>query len=182
MTNFNRAGSGSDVLYRYSATDHAYTFLGTLLTGEGNSPYINGLDHRAGRLHVSWTYRKFLAYDGALDPTSTAHKTQAGPNGPENNYDLCYMYSDDKGSLWRDSHGNAIANLAIDATAAATPLSNTVRPTTKGITVFEIPTNSGILNQEGQAAAPDGGFHVLNREKLDGVQTWVLYSRHPSGT
>ncbi|GME61466.1 hypothetical protein GTA08_BOTSDO00394 [Neofusicoccum parvum] len=165
------AGSGSDVLYSYSATSHTYTFLGTLLTGEGNSPYINGIDHRSGRLHVSWTYRKFLEYAGVHDPGSTAHKAQAGPNGPENNYDLCYAYSDDGGQRWSDSDGRSIASLAAGGT---------VRPTTDGITVFAIPTGSGILNQEAQCAAADGEFHVLNRERHGGAETWMLYSRHPA--
>ncbi|EKG21739.1 hypothetical protein MPH_00959 [Macrophomina phaseolina MS6] len=166
-----QAGSGSDVLYRYSSKTNAYAFLGTLLTGEDNSPYINGLDYRGNCLHVSWTYRRFVEYEGFNDPKSTAHKAQAGPNGPENNYDLCYMYSEDGGIRWSDSDGRRIADLEAG---------ETVKPTTEGIAVFNIPTGSGILNQEGQCIAPDGTFHVLNREKHDDVETWMLYSRHPS--
>ncbi|KKY15442.1 putative dockerin type 1 [Diplodia seriata] len=95
-----QAGSGSDILHAYSSTTHRYTFLGTFLAGTDNSPYINGIDHDARRnlLHVSWTYRAFVAFD---DPTRAAHKAQAGPNGPENNYDLCYAWSADGGGVWR---------------------------------------------------------------------------------
>ncbi|KAF2144280.1 uncharacterized protein K452DRAFT_285520, partial [Aplosporella prunicola CBS 121167] len=171
-----QAGSGSDVLYHYSSTSHVYTFLGTHLTGEGNSPYINGLDYRNGKLHVSWTYRKFVEFEGANDPNSTVHKAQAGPNGPENNYSLCYMYSTDKGQSWNTSDGKDIANMSSELNEK-----KTVRPSTEGITVFDIPINSGILNQESQSADGLGGFHVLNREKWNGVETWTVYSRSPSG-
>lgn len=169
-----QAGSGSDVLFKYSSAKQAYDFLGTPLTGSGNSPYANGIDYENGRLHISWCYRGFVEYEGVHDKASTKHMAQAGPNGPENNYDLAYMYSSDGGIHWYNNAGVQIAALNSKS-------STTVLPETEGITVFQIPKCSGILNQEGQSADPNGGFHVLNRENASGEERWYVYSRSANG-
>ncbi|OCL04639.1 hypothetical protein AOQ84DRAFT_300473 [Glonium stellatum] len=166
-----QAGLGSDVLYHYSHKTHNYEYLGTHLTGVGNSPYVNGIDYKLGRIHLSWTYRRFIEYDGVFDKSSTVHKVQAGPNGPENNYTLSYMYSDNSGQSWCNSAGKTISE----------GKSSTVLPTTEGIVVFDLPTQSGILNQEAQAADAIGGFHVLNRENLSGKEEWMVYTRNRLG-
>lgn len=168
------------MLYVYSSATHAYTPLGTLLTGAGNSPYINGFDHDARRnlLHVSWTYRRFVEYAGVHDPASNAHKAQAGPNGPENNYDLCYAWSADGGRVWRGGGGKGGDRMVALADLGG---GETVMPTCEGIRAFEIPMGSGILNQEGQCVALDGGFYVLNRERWEGVERWMVYWREAEG-
>ena len=179
-----QAGSGSEVLYRYSSTTSHFTYAGTYLTGSGNSPYPNGLDYRRGKLHVSWCYRGFVEYEGVHDSASTAHKAQAGPNGPENNYDLCYMYSDGLpvGKQWRGNDGGGIATItAEEEEGEGKGTKCTVMPDTKGIRVFEIPKGSGILNQESQCMDWTGRFHVLNRENGSGVERWYVYSRDRSG-
>ncbi|KAH8602796.1 hypothetical protein B0O99DRAFT_604336 [Bisporella sp. PMI_857] len=168
-----QAGLGSDVLYRYSASNHVYTYLGQHLTGISNSPYINGIDYSLGRLHISWCYRNFVQTDA--DTPANAHKQQAGPNGPENNHDLNYAFSDDLGETWKNSDGATLAVLANQDV-------NTIRPGAYGIRVFEIPMGSGILNQEAQAADWEGGFWVLNRENRSGSQRWVVYHRDPKGS
>ena len=118
---------------------------------------------------MSWTYRHFIDYEGAKDPGSTAHQAQAGPNGPENNADLCYAYSQDDGQTWSNSHGELIADLG---------KGQTILPTSRGITAYEIPRGSGVLNQESQAAHPNGNFHVLNRQKDEQDQErWHHYWR-----
>lgn len=38
-----------------------------------------------------------------------------------------------------------------------------ILPTSHGVKVFDIPKDSGSLNQEGQYADSSGTFHVLNR-------------------
>src|SRR6266536_4926433 len=101
----SRAGLRSDILYRYSSVAHQYTHLGQYLNGVSNSPYINGLDYRLSRLHVSWCYRNFVPFD----PSSNPHKQQASPNGPENSHDLNYAYSDDLGDTWKGSDGKIMA-------------------------------------------------------------------------
>lgn len=171
-----QAGLGSDILYRYHSSTHAYTYLGQHLTGVSNSPYINGMDSRLSRVHMSWCYRNFVAFDATATPD--AHKQQAGPNGPENNYDLNYAYSDDCGSSWNSSDGTQIA--ALDGLSNSVP--NTIKPGAAGAKVFDIPMCSGILNQEAQAADWEGGFYALNRENTSGEQKWVVYYRSPSGS
>ena len=163
-----RAGSGSDVLFKYSSDAHSYQYLGQFLTGVDNSPYINGIDYSRGIIHVSGTYRRFIEYEGVHDPKSTAHKANAGPNGPENNYNLFYIYSDDQGRTFRNSRGEALCSL---------PDGGSVLPEAEGLTVFDIPVNSGIMNQESQTADIKGGFHVLNREN----EVWIHYYRAPDG-
>lgn len=171
-----RAGSGSDILYRYSPLTHEYTYLGQYLTGVSSNPYINGIDSRLSRIHVSWCYRKFIEF-----PTSAlenAHKQQAGPNGPENNCDLNYAYSDDFGETWRSSDGEVMARLGGEQMNG---IEVTIKNGAKGARVFEIPMGSGILNQEAQCADWAGGFWALNREKLDMQETWMVYYRDPKG-
>jgi hypothetical protein len=170
-----QAGLGSDILYAYSSQTHLYTYLGQLLTGISNSPYINGLDYRANRLHVSWCYRNFVATDPSTAPD--AHKQQAGPNGPENNFDLNYAYSDDLGRIWESSDGEPLAELG---SSFATD-EDTIKPGANGARVFEIPMGSGILNQEAQAVGWNGSFWVLNRENGTGSQKWIVYCRDPDG-
>ncbi|KAI9741046.1 MAG: hypothetical protein M1834_002757 [Cirrosporium novae-zelandiae] len=164
-----QAGAGSDVLYIYRARTHEYTLLGTYLTGVNNNPYINGMDSLSGCLYVSWCYREFVEFDNS---SGTAHKQQAGPNGPENNRDLGFMYSEDDGQTWCNNSSRTICDLSRD---------ETVKPDTEGAVVLRIPKNSGILNQESQAADSNGGFHVLNREKRHGQMQWIHYYRDSSG-
>jgi len=58
---------------------------------------------------------------------------------------------------------------------------SSITPDLKGARVFDIPMNSGILNQEGQAADCEGGFWVLNRENGSGQERWILYHRDRTG-
>ncbi|RAL63133.1 hypothetical protein DID88_004215 [Monilinia fructigena] len=112
-------------------------------------------------------------YIGQQLTGSDAHKQQAGPNGPENNYDLNYAYSDDVGKTWKSSNGNTIA--VLDGNEGNTILSG------YEARVFGIPMGSGILNQEAQAVDWDGGFWVLNRENMSRGQQWILYHRESTG-
>ncbi|OJJ95999.1 hypothetical protein ASPACDRAFT_1891397, partial [Aspergillus aculeatus ATCC 16872] len=134
-----RAGAGSEALYLYTPAPNTTstdtptdTFpptppnLGTYtphptpqalyLHGQACNPYPNGLSFHAptNRLHLTWTNRHFVEYEGAGDPTSTAHKAQTGPNGPENNEGLYHasaeiytdpLYAERGVSVrWRGSH------------------------------------------------------------------------------
>jgi hypothetical protein len=170
-----RPGCGSDVLYRYSAATHGYAYLGQYLTGISNNPYINGIDFRLSRIHVSWCYRNFVEIPSTLE---TKHKQHAGPNGPENNKDFYYTYSDDLGETWKSSEGEVMAKLIGNGEDGAP---STIKADTKGAKVFDIPMGSGILNQEAQAPDWLGGFWALNRQRIDGNQTWMVYYRNPEG-
>lgn len=162
-------------MYKYTASMRRYTFTGQHLTGVRNNPYINGLDYRLGRLHLTWTYRGFVWYPGWDDPSDTKHKAQAGPNGAENNYDLCYAYSDDLGGTWRNGAGDVVADLGKGEKAES------IMPDAEGIVAFSIQKNSGLTNQEAQAVDGDGGVHVLNRDRIGGVLQWKHYYRSPAG-
>jgi hypothetical protein len=106
-----------------------------------------------------------------------AHKQQAGPNGPENNFDLNYAFSDDFGETWKNSENNVLAKLgSVDPS-----VKSSILPSGACARVFEIPMNSGILNQEGQTTDCEGGFWVLNREKVGENERWIVYYRSPKG-
>lgn len=87
------------------------------------------------------------------------------------NHDLGYAISHDLGHTWLNSAGQQIGSVS------GTP----ILPSSPGSLVFTIPQNSGILNQEGQYASTDGGFHVLNRETTSGQYLWYHYYRTPAG-
>lgn len=167
-----KAGLGDDHLYLYSSAAGRFRYVGAHLTGVRSNPYVHGMDWRDGRLHVTWVYRGFVAYDGWDDPLDTKHKRQAGPNGAENNHDICYAYSDDKGSSWRNGRGEVVASLEAGGT---------VRNDCEGIVAVEIPKGRGLTNQESQAVDPEGGVHVLNRDDLGGELLWKHYYRSPEG-
>lgn len=96
-----KAGLGNDHLYVYAHSPgvgaYKYSYLGQYLSGIWSNPYIHGLDYHAGRIHVTWVWREWVEYEGWDDPADTKHKMQAGPNGAENNRDLCYAWSEDSG-------------------------------------------------------------------------------------
>ncbi|GAB1309836.1 Dockerin type 1 [Madurella fahalii] len=170
-----KAGLGNDHLYLYSGSTGLFTYVGAHLTGILSNPYVHGMDYRNGRFHVSWVYRGFVHYEGWDDPLDTKHKQQAGPNGAENNHNICYAYSDDKGYTWKNGAGQVIAQLKDGST---------ITNDAKGIVAFEISRNSGLTNQEAQAIDQEGGVHVLNRDTTDGgtKPMWKHYYRPRSGT
>lgn len=167
-----KAGLGSDHLYLYRASTGFWEFAGTPLTGVQSNPYVHGWDSRAGRLHVTWVYRGFVWYEGWDDPGDTKHKQQAGPNGAENNHDVCYAYSEDLGYTWRNGEGRVIADLREGGT---------IDNGADGIVALRIPKGAGLMNQESQAVDQDGGVHVLNRDSLDGRYMWKHHFRSPDG-
>lgn len=169
-----KAGLGDDHLYMYMPEGETgrYAYLGRNIHGVLNNPYVHGLDYRKGRLHATWVWRGFVEYQGWDDPLDTKHKTQAGPNGAENNYDICHTYSDDDGLTWMNGKGEKIADLA---------KGDSIEPSSKGITVLEIPKGSGLTNQESQAVDDEGRVFVLNRDTLNGGPTWNLYWRSSDG-
>lgn len=167
-----KAGLGSDHLYLYRSSTGFWEFAGTPLTGVESNPYVHGWDYRNGRLHVTWVYRGFVWYEGWDDPDDTKHKQQAGPNGAENNYNICHAYSEDCGYTWKNGKGEVIADLR---------KGETIDNGAEGIVALQIPKDSGLMNQESQAVDQDGGVHVLNRDTLDGRHMWKHYYRSPEG-
>src|SRR5690348_14083381 len=139
----NRAGAGSDFLYQYDPDTSRFAFLGIYLIGIQCNPYPNGVSyHKPSKtLHVTWTNRHFIDYDGATDEDSTTHKAQAGPNGPENNEGLYHTYSTDGGKTWVSCSGQPIAALSTDNGRYAGLDARDTR-----LLVKNIPRNSGIMN------------------------------------
>ena len=169
-----KAGAGSDVLWKYVPSSSTFEFLGIYLIGVGCNPYPNGFsyDERVGLLHVSWTNRHFVEYEGHDDPASTVHQAQAGPNGPENNQDLCCAVSSDHGSTWRPSI--KADHATVRHLMASQPESGLVS-TSNDLVAVAIPKNSGIMNQESQCLDVHGGLHVLNRDSTSGTEEWKHY-------
>ncbi|KAK4176351.1 hypothetical protein QBC36DRAFT_301188 [Triangularia setosa] len=153
-----KAGLGNDHLYLYSSASGHYSYMGQHLTGIQSNPYIHGLSYRSGRLHLTWVYRGFVHYDGWDAPADTKHKQQAGPNGAENNHDMCYSYSDDLGKTWKNGRGKVIASGDLETA--------TIDNNSDGIVAFRITKGSGLTNQESQVVDLEGGVHVLNRSSL----------------
>ena len=221
-----KAGLGNDHLYRYSpsppssptTTNSAnigrYTYIGPVLTGIQSNPYVHGItispllpstnpdpDHESRtKIHITWVWRGFVPYEGWDDPLDTKHKQQAGPNGMENNHDVCYVYCEDgRGEVWRNNQGSVVADLSmerqdgeIDGDGSGggdgdghgtNGLGQTVRNDSEGIVVWKVGKGMGLMNQEAQAVDWDGGVHVLNRdwEGEGGRYEWKHYYREPGG-
>ena len=143
--------------------------------GKQCNPYPNGLSYHlpTSCLHVTWTNRHFIDYEGANDGASTAHKAQAGPNGPENNEGLYHAYSRDNGITWYNSSHQPVAILSSHPGTGLNSQDGRLR-------AKDIPRNSGIMNQEAQYVDVHGGVHVLNRENINGNETWMHYHCSPS--
>ncbi|KAK1752770.1 hypothetical protein QBC47DRAFT_328152 [Echria macrotheca] len=180
-----KAGLGNDHLYLYSPSPspsqtYTYKIIGQFLTGINSNPYIHGLDSDIhGKIHITWVWRGFVPYDGWDDPSDTKHKTQAGPNGMENNFDLCYVWSGDGGWTWRGTDGEVVADLS----GRDEEKKKTVDGECDGgVTVWRVGKGRGLMNQEAQAVDCEGGVHVLNRD-WDGEDGywWRHYYREPMG-
>lgn len=131
------SGEGDSFLYEYDGTTGKWSPLGAdsrYLDGVGNNGYINGLDYGTqDRLHVTWCWRE---------------TPEVGSN-----HDLLYAYSDDHGRTWKNNAGTVVGQTG----------SRYISPATAGIAAWTIPQNNGIVNQEAQAADPQGRIHVFIR-------------------
>ncbi|KAJ5923147.1 hypothetical protein N7454_008392 [Penicillium verhagenii] len=163
-----KAGAGSDVLYFYDPMKSHFELRGKYLIGRNCNPYPNGLSfhHPSQSLHVTWTNRHFVDYEGADDEESNLHKAQAGPNGPENNEGLYHSYSRDFGTTWHGTGGEIVGVLSQGSGMDSQDSRLRAR---------EIPQGSGIMNQEAQFVDTGGYVHVLNRQRMEEGETWIHY-------
>lgn len=143
-----RSGLGDSWLYEYTP-GHGWDLVGRYLAGvNSTSPpplslrpvpppdhewvdnaNINGLDFDlSGTLHATWTYRDYV------NDTGKNVAVQAGPNGPENNHNLVYAYSADRGRTWKNNWGQAVARDG-----------ESIVPSAAGVTVFSIPKYGYVL-------------------------------------
>lgn len=178
-----KAGLGNDHLYTYNGNNGRWEYTGRYLTGVQSNPYVNGMTLRNDVLHVTWVYRGFVDYPGWDDPLDTKHKQQAGPNGAENNHNICYAYSNAYGRVWRNGSMDVVADLRDPAKTHIDirRRERTIRNDAPDIVAFDIPKGKGLMNQEAQAVDQDGGVHVLNRDMMDkkGTYLWKHYYREP---
>ena len=159
-------------MFLYSGETARFQSLGQPLTGVQNNPYINRIDYRNGQIHITWVYRGFVWYEGWDDPRDIKHKTHSGPNGIGNNYDLCYVFSDDRGGSWKNQLGETIASIS---------KGESVTPDAKGIVAVKIPKESGLSNQDGQTVDYNDGVHALNRDTSDGKLRYKHHYKAPEG-
>jgi hypothetical protein len=129
------SGSGDEALWEYDAASHTWSSLGEYIEGTDDSinAYLHGIAYtRAGaRLHASWCWRE----------TPDA----------QTNHDLVYVYSDDDGRTWNSNAGATVGRSG----------SSFIKRDTAGITVWQIPQNRGLINQEHMAVDSTGRVHVL---------------------
>lgn len=141
------SANGDGMLQEYDGDLHQWTQglgkfiardIGVYTRGDETSqyrcPYINSIYYAGDRLHVTWSWRDRFA------------KTLES-----NNHDLCYAYSDDHGRTWLNSDGRTIGNTGESPIHLDSP----------GLVVAEIPTKSGLSNQNTHYAYPDGSIHIV---------------------
>ncbi len=91
--------------------------------------------------------------------------------GGNSNHDIMYAYSDDHGSTWRNNSGSLVATTG----SAFITLDDDVK-------VWDIPTDSGLINQEAMAVDLQGRVHILARRDIGGVNKQVHFWRDGNGT
>lgn len=101
-------------------------------TSNSRNAYLNGLDFDAnGTMHITWTYRE-----------------GAGTS----NHDICYAYSADLGSTWRNNAGALIANTAQN---------QRISLTSPGTLVKRKDMKQLLINQQTQCVTNDGRLHMM---------------------
>jgi hypothetical protein len=83
------------------------------------------------------------------------------------NHDFYFALSEDAGRSWKDTCGKSVTK--------------PITPSTPGIKVFNIPTNSQIINQEAQCTDEKGRFHALMRDNSTGTSRFYHYLRNTDG-
>jgi hypothetical protein len=132
------ASDGDNYIHTYNGSTGKWINFGSdsrYIDGVSNYGYINGLDYDSkGHLHVTWCWRE---------------------SGNDNsNHNLMYAYSEDNAASWKTNSG---------ADAGKTG-SKPIVPTTTGITVWNIPENTRLLNSEAQAIDPKDRVHAFMRQ------------------
>jgi len=127
---WSNIGSWASASGTYAAPNGATSTLRNL--------YIHGFTYRAGRAHVSGTWRE---QNGAVS-CSTLGLT---------NHDTVYFYSDDLGRTWFNSAGTHIG------TSGTSP----INVNTAGIIIDPLDADHGLMNQESQTVDSTGRIHII---------------------
>lgn len=150
------SGNGNGMIEEYNGHAHDWSpGLGKFIardigkytvdgrTSNYRCPYMNALSFAGSRLHASWVWRDLF------ERTS-----------PENQHDLCYAYSDDRGRTWQNSAGVTIGQTGVDFMHLDSP----------GVVVASIPTTAGVSNQNTHYAYDDGSIHVVMKQRIGGTK------------
>jgi hypothetical protein len=125
------SGSGNQVLYEHAAGS-GWTYLGEFIDGQHTrNAYLFGFEYQGSTLYTTWTWRE--------------------SSNASTNHDIMYAYSTDYGRTWKNNAGTRVAVTGTSYITEGSP----------GITVWTIPENSGLINQESQAVDSTGQVHVL---------------------
>ena len=95
--------------------------------------YLHGPVSQGGRLHLTWCWRD--------TPDSRT------------NHDLCYAFSDDHGSTWKNNEGQTIGVIGRKFITADSP----------GVTAVKIPPGTSYLNGGSMTVDATGRVHVLKK-------------------
>lgn len=145
------SGNGDGMIEEYSGRTHDWSpGLGKFIardigrytvdekTSNYRCPYMNALSFAGTRLHASWVWRDLFER-----------------TNPENQHDLCYAYSDDRGRTWQNSTGETIGQTGTDFIHLDSP----------GVVVVPIPTTARVSNQNTHYAYEDGSIHVVMKQR-----------------
>jgi hypothetical protein len=145
------SGDGDNWIWQYN-NNGTWTTRGKFVEGAGENAYHHGMVYDTNnRLHTTWCWR--ATSDGTT------------------NHDLCYAFSDDNGTTWRNSSGSVVGT---------TP-SDPITPT-KNCTVWTIAQKTGLINQEAMTVDRQGRVHVFSREDVSGTNYQMHYWRDTSGS
>lgn len=139
MSKYDPASGGWEVQRQITSSSGSYTFDSKISTARNayqNNPCIDD----NGRIHMSWVWRE----SGAL---STGQ------------HDLCYMYSDDGGTTFRN-HLGAIVTQGSTMAGVNSP----------NITVWPIGPQRGLKNQQAMAIDSSGHPHIVMWYLADSAQ------------
>lgn len=92
-----QSGAGDSYIHRYSVSSGQWQSYGKYIQGNDNNAYINGLDHRDGKVYTSWVVRE----------TPDANT----------NHDVYFAYLDLARRTWHNSAG---AQLSVPISTAST--------------------------------------------------------------
>lgn len=149
------SGNGDEWLWKYSASTHAWTFMGKYIDGKvnDNNAYINGMQFdNIGRLQITWGWRE--TPDGTTE------------------HDLLYAWSSDTGVTWYNSAGLTAGVIGI------TPITSTSVSSTL---VWSIPQNKGLWDSEGFGIDRHNRPHTLIAHDTLGGSKLFHYYRDDSG-
>lgn len=150
---FRWSGYGDSYLREYNADTQKWSLIGRYVQGEDVTPdacaYINGMTYdKFGKLHVTWCWRDDF--------------------GGGSNHDFYYAYSDDHGSTWKDTFGDAKASVDVMDPVEDRVTRNALGQTKKTYQIEAIPYNRGYINQETQDVDSRGRIHAVNSHIPDG--------------